>query len=84
VRTILKCMKWNLAFELKSMEHRVRTANYSEFCSWIHNRFGQDQHELLIRQLDGYSPWNIGFVQLITLSFVVGFITVLVRINMNY
>jgi hypothetical protein len=28
---------------LQSMEHRVCTTNWSELCSWIHDRFGQDQ-----------------------------------------
>jgi hypothetical protein len=29
----------------------VRTASWKELCSWIHDRFGHDQHESLIHQL---------------------------------
>jgi hypothetical protein len=36
---------------LQSIDHRVHKTNWSELCSWIHDRFGWDQHELLIRQL---------------------------------
>jgi hypothetical protein len=36
---------------LQSVEHHVRQVNWGEFCSLIHNRFGCDQHEALIRQL---------------------------------
>jgi hypothetical protein len=32
-----------------SQWNRVRTANWSELCSWIHDRLGRDQHELLVR-----------------------------------
>jgi hypothetical protein len=39
-------MRW-----LQYMDHRVRTASWAELCSWIHEHFGRDQHELLIRQL---------------------------------
>jgi hypothetical protein len=36
---------------LQSIDHKVRHASWSELCSWIHERFGKDQHEILIRQL---------------------------------
>jgi hypothetical protein len=36
---------------LQSMHHRIRHAIWTEPCSWIHDRFGQDQQESLICQL---------------------------------
>jgi hypothetical protein len=36
---------------LQSVHHRIHSASWSELCSWIHDRFGRDQHESLIRQL---------------------------------
>jgi hypothetical protein len=36
---------------LQSINHHVRSASWKELCSWIHDRFGRDQHESLIRQL---------------------------------
>jgi hypothetical protein len=36
---------------LQSIDHHIRSASWSEVCSWIHGRFGRDQHEYLIRQL---------------------------------
>jgi hypothetical protein len=36
---------------LQSVDHRVRTAGWSELCSWIHERFGKNHHEILIRQV---------------------------------
>jgi hypothetical protein len=36
---------------LQFVHHRIRTTTWTELCSWIHNRFGRDQHESLIRQL---------------------------------
>jgi hypothetical protein len=36
---------------LQSVEHRVKTTSWTELCSWIHDRLGREQHELLIRQL---------------------------------
>jgi hypothetical protein len=36
---------------LMSVDHRIRAASWSEVCSWIHDHFGHDQHESLIRQL---------------------------------
>jgi hypothetical protein len=36
---------------LHSVNRRDLTATWKELCTWIHERFGQDQHELLIRQL---------------------------------
>jgi hypothetical protein len=34
---------------LQSMNHRIRSATWTELYSWIHDRFGRDQHESLIR-----------------------------------
>jgi hypothetical protein len=36
---------------LQSIGRRVRMMSWSEFCSQIHDRFGREQHESLIRQL---------------------------------
>jgi hypothetical protein len=36
---------------LQSVNHRIRKATWTELYSWIHDRFGKDQHDLLIRQL---------------------------------
>jgi hypothetical protein len=36
---------------LQSVDHRIRSVSWSEVCSWIHDRFGRDQHKSLIRQL---------------------------------
>jgi hypothetical protein len=36
---------------LQSVNHRILSATWTELCSWIHDRFGRDQHESLIRQL---------------------------------
>jgi hypothetical protein len=36
---------------LQFVDRRLRTASWSEICSWIHDHFGRDQHESLIRQL---------------------------------
>jgi hypothetical protein len=36
---------------LQSIEWRVRSANWAELYSWIHERFSKDEHQLLIRQL---------------------------------
>jgi hypothetical protein len=36
---------------LQSVEHHVKTASWSLLCSWIHDRYGRDQQELLIRQM---------------------------------
>jgi hypothetical protein len=36
---------------LQSINHRVHHASWKELCSWIHDQFGRDQHESLIRQL---------------------------------
>jgi hypothetical protein len=46
---------------LQSVEHRVKTASWSELCSWINDRFGRDQQELLIRQM--YKIKQTGSVQ---------------------
>jgi hypothetical protein len=45
---------------LQSVDHRVRSATWIELCSWIHERFTCDQHELLIRKL--YRIKQIGSV----------------------
>jgi hypothetical protein len=36
---------------LQSVDHHVRKANWSKLCSWIHDCFDRDSHEILIRQL---------------------------------
>jgi hypothetical protein len=36
---------------LRSVEWRVRTAGWDELCALVHDHFGRDQHESLIRQL---------------------------------
>jgi hypothetical protein len=51
VRVALMHFEGPAARWLQSMDHRVRTTSWSELCSWIHERFRRDQHELLIRQL---------------------------------
>jgi hypothetical protein len=39
------------AWWFHSVERRLLNANCSTFCAQIHDRFGRDQHEALIRQL---------------------------------
>jgi hypothetical protein len=65
VRIILICTEWNhlwihvasMHFEgiaarwTQSMERRVRSTTWEDFCLLLHDRFGRDQHEALIRQL---------------------------------
>jgi hypothetical protein len=34
---------------LQSVERRFRSASWHDVCSWIHDRFGRDQHESLIK-----------------------------------
>lgn len=36
---------------LQSAERRLKTATWAMFCGWIHERFGREQHESLIRLL---------------------------------
>jgi hypothetical protein len=36
---------------LQSVNHRIRATTWTKICSWIHERFGRDRHESLIRQL---------------------------------
>jgi hypothetical protein len=36
---------------LQLVHHRIRTTSWNELCSSIHEHFGRDQHEALIRQL---------------------------------
>jgi hypothetical protein len=36
---------------LQFVECHIRTVTWAEFCAMIHDRFGLDQHEMLIRQL---------------------------------
>jgi hypothetical protein len=36
---------------LQLVNHHVLTATWKELCTWIHEWFGRDQHESLIRQL---------------------------------
>jgi hypothetical protein len=33
------------------VDHRICSALWAKLCSWIHEHFGRDQHEILIRQL---------------------------------
>jgi hypothetical protein len=35
----------------QSIDHRIPNTTWSKLCSWIHDRFAKDEHELLIRQL---------------------------------
>lgn len=35
----------------QSVEKKIRAASWSEFCKLVLDRFGRDQHELLVRQL---------------------------------
>jgi hypothetical protein len=46
---------------LQSVERRVWSATWTELCSWIHQRFSKDEHELLISQL--YKIKHVGSVQ---------------------
>jgi hypothetical protein len=39
----------------------IRTATWSELCSWIHDRFSRDEHDSLMRQL--FHIKQIGSVQ---------------------
>ena len=34
---------------LQSIEHKPMSLNWEDFCKLVHDRFGRDQHELLIR-----------------------------------
>jgi hypothetical protein len=36
---------------LQSVERRLRQLSWEEFCTLVHDRFGREQHETLIRQL---------------------------------
>jgi hypothetical protein len=36
---------------LQPVNHHIKTVSWSKLCSWIHERFGHDQHESLIQQL---------------------------------
>jgi hypothetical protein len=36
---------------LQSVERRISSLSWGEFCSLLHDRFGRDQHEVLIRQM---------------------------------
>jgi hypothetical protein len=46
---------------LQSINHHVLSASWKELCSWIHDCFGRDQHESLIRQLSHIK--QVGTVQ---------------------
>jgi hypothetical protein len=46
---------------LQSINHRVRLPSWKELCSWLHDRFGHDQHDSLIRQL--FHIRQVGSVQ---------------------
>jgi hypothetical protein len=51
VRVALMHMEGAVAPWLQSAECRIIETSWSEFCVMIHDRFGCDQHEALIRQL---------------------------------
>jgi hypothetical protein len=36
---------------IQSVERRVASMGWDEFCTLVHDRFGHDQHEALIRKL---------------------------------
>jgi hypothetical protein len=36
---------------LQSVEHRISSLSWGELCSLLHDHFGRDQHEVLIRQM---------------------------------
>jgi hypothetical protein len=36
---------------LQSVESKAQYTNWDPFCKMVHDRFGRDQHEILIRQL---------------------------------
>jgi hypothetical protein len=36
---------------LQSIEHRAKYFTWDQFCKFVHDRFGRDQYEILIRQL---------------------------------
>jgi hypothetical protein len=42
-------MEGSAARWLQSVKHKVRQVPWSEFCALVHDRFGRDQHEALIR-----------------------------------
>jgi hypothetical protein len=46
---------------LQSVNHWIKSASWSDVCGWIHDRFGRDQHESLIRQL--FHIKQIGSIQ---------------------
>jgi hypothetical protein len=46
---------------LQYVDHCIHTVNWSELCSWIHDCFGHDQHEILIRHL--YCMKQLGSMQ---------------------
>jgi hypothetical protein len=39
----------------------VQTANWAELCSWIHEHFARDEHEILIRKF--YKIKQVGTIQ---------------------
>jgi hypothetical protein len=51
-------MEGTTARWLQSVEHRIREASWTTFCAMIHDRFGRDQHEDIIRQLF-HIRWNV-------------------------
>jgi hypothetical protein len=36
---------------LQSVQRKIATASWEEFCSWLVVRFGRDQHQSMLRQL---------------------------------
>jgi nitrate/nitrite-specific signal transduction histidine kinase len=51
VRVAAMHFEGSVAWWLQSVDHRIRTATWTELCSWIHEQFGRDEHDSLIRQL---------------------------------
>jgi hypothetical protein len=45
---------------LQSIEHHTKIFTWDQFCKFVHDRFGRDQHEVLIRQL--FHIKQIGYV----------------------
>jgi hypothetical protein len=51
VRVVSMYFESTTARWLQSAERHLKSAGWNEFCAMIHDRFGCDQHEALIRQL---------------------------------
>jgi hypothetical protein len=51
VRVAIVHFEGPAAWWLQSVNHRIRSTTWTKLRSWIHDRFGHDQHESLIHQL---------------------------------